>query len=327
MLGRFLLLWLVLASLVAWRWPDWFPTVLDPFAATKPWLGGLIAVTMFAIGSLLPRDELLKVAARWPAVLGGTIVQYTTMPLLAYVVGHALKLDRDTLIGVILVGCVPGAMASNVLTLTARGNVSYSVSLTTSATLLSPIMVPALLWLLLGASPEIESQFDPLQTALSLLLQVVLPVAAGHLLARWSHAFARGAGRIGPDVANLAILWIIAAVVGLNRERLGATSAGLLLALLTINLLGYAAGYAGGRLMRLPDPMRRALTLEIGMQNAGLGTVLALQLFPDSPAAAIPTAAYTFGCMLTGTILAQVWGLAAGRSAREAGESDEAPGS
>jgi BASS family bile acid:Na+ symporter len=74
-----------------------------------------------------------------------------------------------------------------------------------------------------------------------------------------------------------------------------------------INLLGYTAGWLGGLAMRLPVPMRRALTLEIGMQNAGLGTGLILTLFPDYPAAAIPTAAYTFGCMLTGTVLANVW--------------------
>lgn len=59
--------------------------------------------------------------------------------------------------------------------------------------------------------------------------------------------------------------------------------------------------------MRLPESMRRALTLEVGMQNAGLGTGLVLTLFPDNPTAAIPTAAYTFGCMLSGTLLAQAW--------------------
>ena len=74
-----------------------------------------------------------------------------------------------------------------------------------------------------------------------------------------------------------------------------------------INLAGYFAGYAGGRLLRLPRPMRRALTLEVGMQNAGLGTFLVLKVFNEEPAAAIPTALYTFGCMFTGTVLARLW--------------------
>jgi BASS family bile acid:Na+ symporter len=111
----------------------------------------------------------------------------------------------------------------------------------------------------------------------------------------------------GPVLANGTILWIIAVVVGLNRDRLGSATPLLMLALLLINLLGYAAGWIGGLGMRLPVPMRRALTLEIGMQNAGLGTALVLSLFPNNPAAAIPTAAYTFGCMFTGTLLAQFW--------------------
>ena len=88
---------------------------------------------------------------------------------------------------------------------------------------------------------------------------------------------------MGPMAANLTILWIIAVVVGLNRERLAEVTVVLLVALLTVNLLGYSAGYVGGGLLRLPDAMRRALTLEVGMQNAGLGTVLVLEDVGDGP--------------------------------------------
>jgi BASS family bile acid:Na+ symporter len=108
-------------------------------------------------------------------------------------------------------------------------------------------------------------------------------------------------------VANLVILWLIAVVVALNRHRLGQAGWDVLVALLAVNVLGYYAGYLGGMLLRLPEGMRRALTIEIGMQNAGLGTTLVLQLFPEQPAAAIPPALYTFGCMLTGTLLARWW--------------------
>lgn len=327
MLQRFLLLWLTLLSLAAFYWPEVWSHVapllggvadrlgsgFDPFIDTHRYglLKPLFIVTMFAIGCALPRDEIRQVVARWPTVLGGTAIQYTAMPLLAWGAAHAFRLEHEAMTGVIIVGCVPGAMASNVLTLAARGNVSYSVSLTTSATLLSPLVVPAALMLTLGASKGL----DPVQVFLDLLMLVVGPVVAGHVLC-WSFAsLARVLAAWGPVAANGTILWIIATVVGLNRDRLGSTTAGVLAALLAVNLLGYAAGYAGGGLMRLPGPMRRALTLEVGMQNAGLGTVLVLDLFPESPAAAIPTAAYTFGCMLTGTVLAQVWAVR-GRGSR-----------
>jgi len=309
MLQRLLIVWLVLLSLVAFSWPQWFGNVenpdglFDPFRDSEPYLDALIALTMFSLGWMLPADELRQVARRWPVVLGGTTAQYTTMPLLAWCTARLWGLDADDTIGVILVGCVPGAMASNVLTLNARGNTSYSVSLTTVSTLLSPLAVPAAMWLTLAAAQRSVSG----EASFKLLYTVVLPVVAGfatgRLLPNWQNA----ARRACPIVANLAILWVIAVVVALNRDRLAQASFGLLLPLLSINLLGYLAGYGAARTMRLPDRMRRALTLEVGMQNAGVGTVLALGLFPEQREIAIAPAIYTFGCMLTGTALAAVW--------------------
>ncbi|MBN2024762.1 MAG: bile acid:sodium symporter family protein [Pirellulales bacterium] len=302
-IARFLLVWLVLGSLLALRWTAWLPGVADPFAASQPALSGLIAATMFAIGSLLPRDEVAQVLRRWPAVLGGTAVQYASMPLLAYLAGRGLGLEGPLLTGVIMAGCVPGAMASNVLSLAARANVSYSVSLTTSSTLFSPILVPLGLKLTLG-------QWRPLpagEISFTLLWTVVAPVIAGYALARRSRRWEALARRTGSIVANLTILWIIAVVVALNRERLDGVDPIVLAALAMLNIGGYAVGGLGAWLMRLPQGMRRALALEVGMQNAGLGTMLVLTAFPDEPEAAIPTALYTFGCMATGTLLAQYW--------------------
>jgi BASS family bile acid:Na+ symporter len=213
------------------------------------------------------------------------------------------------MIGVVMVGCVPGAMASNVLTLIAGGNVSYSVSLTTSATLLSPIVAPLLLKLALGQWVN----FPALKVSVQLCWMVVGPVVAGHLLSRYYKSWAAVARRIGPTVANLTILWIIAVVVAKNRNTIGdfengtSTILGLIFALIAVNLMGYVSGYTGGWLMRLPEGMRRALTLEVGLQNAGLGTVLAMDLFGKDPRIAIAPALYTFGCMFTGTILARAW--------------------
>ncbi|MBI1349011.1 hypothetical protein GC163_22295 [bacterium] len=290
---------LVISSGLAYVWPaGWF----DPLTASAPWLGGLIALTMFAVGSLLPVDEIRQIGRRWPTVLFGTVVQYTVMPLLAYTIGRAFQFDAGTLAGVILVGCVPGAMASNVLTMLARGNTSYSVSLTTLATLASPVTVPLALWLTLDTQQD--SNFA--QVAITLLWQVVAPVILGFSLCRVSLRFQSLMQVLGPIIANLVILWIIAAVVAINRQRLTAVDLNLLLALFLINVGGYFAGYYSGAMIRLDEGMRRALTIEVGMQNCGLGTTLALSLFPGTPAA-IPTAVYTFGCMLTGTLLATWW--------------------
>jgi BASS family bile acid:Na+ symporter len=333
MLQRYLMVWLVLSSGVSLFWPRLFPGGFDPFLPSANALTAAIFVVMFAVGSLLRLDEVLEVGRRWPAVLFGTAVQYGSMPLLAYVIGHAFGFDKATLLGVIMVGCVPGAMASNVLTMTSRGNVSYSVALTTLATMLSPIAVPLALWLTLDVSGDLSGQFKFWRVSQELLIQVVLPVLLGFGLRRLSPLFERLAERWAAVVANLAILWIIAAVVGLNRQRLGMvfgfrdgglmfSESKLLLALLLINVLGYLSGYLAGRLVGLNDSMRRALTLEIGMQNCGLGTTLVVRLFPGDEyvAATIPTAAYTFGCVFTATLLALFWSRIPVKDGSEANE-------
>ncbi len=178
MFDRLLIVWLTVVSLVAYYWPHWFPSLAaaDPFLASKPFLDHLFALTMFAIGWMLPRDEIEQVRRRWPMVLAGTAVQYTSMPLLAWSMGLLLGLNEDARLGLILVGCVPDAMASGVLTLAARGNVSYAVSLTTASTLLAPLVVPFALRLFLGEA----SDFNPLAEAWRLTWMVVLPVLFGH---------------------------------------------------------------------------------------------------------------------------------------------------
>ncbi len=296
------LLLLVIVSIVAVVWPK-LSFGFDPFgqgAVVLPWL---VVSAMLAIGSVLPEDEIRQIARRWPTVLGGTAVQYTLMPLLAFLLVKAFGFADDLAAGLMIAGCVPGAMASNVLTLQARGNVSYSVSLTTSATLLSPLVVPLSLTLTIGATPG----YDGTTAVITLLWQVVLPVVTGFFLSRMIPLWHRMMLRLGTLIANTAILAIIAIVVGLKRDALGSVTLVLLTALLLLNLLGYAGGMLAGRAMRLPGDMRRALTLEVGMQNAGVGTVLAVQLFGEDTRAAIPCAIYTFGCMLTGTVLATLW--------------------
>ena len=174
----------------------------DPFSASQPYLPGIIALTMFTIGSLLPKEEIDQVFHRWPTVLGGTAVQYISMPLLAFGFGWLCGFRGPLLTGIVMAGCVPGAMASNVLTLTARANVSYSVSLTTSATLLSPLLVPLALKLTLGQ----WRTFPAGKMSLTLLLTVVLPVVAGYVISRLCPSFERVMKRIGPILANTVIL-------------------------------------------------------------------------------------------------------------------------
>ncbi|MDO5308178.1 MAG: bile acid:sodium symporter family protein [Planctomycetia bacterium] len=224
------------------------------------------------------------------------------MPMLAFCLAKLFHIEGGYFIGMMLAGCVPGAMASNVLTLTARGNVSYSVGLTTSATLLSPLVVPATLWLFLNHA---HIKIDTTAIMINLLITVVAPVAVGFTLARMWSLWRRLADAFAEIIANLAIIWIIASVVAKNFGQLSSLTLGIGTALALLNIGGYLAGYFGGKSLGLDSGMRRALAIEVGMQNAGLGTSLAMNYFPNTPEAALICATYTFGCMATGIILAQ----------------------
>jgi len=221
-----------------------------------------------------------------------------------------MGLDADARLGLFLVGCVPDAMASGVLTLAAGGNVSYAVSLTTCSTLLSPLVVPTALRLVLGESESVNLFSEGWQLA----WVVVFPVLLGHGLARLWPTAQSVVNRVAPAVANFTILAIIAVVVAKNRgslvvqDRQSLGSLGwLVAAILLVNILGYAAGYYGGKLCRLSEPMTRALTLVVGMQNAGLGSAIALRIFSDRPAVAIPCAIYTLLSVYTAFVLAFIW--------------------
>ncbi len=297
-----LLFWLVLSSGIAFMWPA-ERMGFDPFIASSELLWSLIIVTMLCLGTLVRPDELRPLRKNpWWVVLG-VATQVVVMPAAAWLATQWISMSEEIAAGVILVGCVPGAMASNVLTNTARGSVAYSVSLTTVATLLSPLTVPVVLFIVAGAQAD-----HPLtKTSLRLALFVVLPTVIGYLSARRWGEIRRFSLRFSSAVASIALLWIIASVVAGNRDKLANVGLLLVAALLAVNVVGYVAGMAVAAAASLPHRFRRALSLEVGMQNAGLGTALAASMYGNQTTATIPTAAYTFGCMLTGTVLAIWW--------------------
>lgn len=322
-LTKYLLIWLTLTCILAYYWPK-FGLGFDPFVLPPidcHWFKIsaaeiYISVTMLMIGSLLPVDELRAVAKNWTQIVSGTAVQYITMPLLAFISACIFGLTGPYFIGIMLVGCVPGAMASNMLVMIARGNVSYSVGLTTSATLLSPAVVPVTLYLAIsvlgpyfGCTNAVNQSYFNTQVVIdmakTLLLTVVLPVGIGFSLARVSkrwHAFSQLFGEI---VANLVIIMIIASVVAANRG--GKFPVNMVAPLILLNFGGFLAGWIGGKyILRLDIKKACALMIEIGMQNAGLGVMLAGIYFGTQPQVAMCCAMFTFGCMFTGIVLVQI---------------------
>lgn len=258
----------------------------------QPALAPAFALTMVLVGSLVRAEhrESFRRAPLRPIL--GLICQYTVMPLTAWLISLAFQ-EPALRIGIVLVGCMPGAIASNVMTLLFKGDLILSITLTTLATLTCPVILAFWLPLLAGAHLQVPAG----SLAVSAVWMVLLPAAAGILLRMYLPKFPPWWDRMATLVASMAIVLIIMVVVAANRERLTETGPFLMAALATLNLSAYGVAYLAGGLLGWPPAQRRTLVIEVGMQNAGLGSVLAMAHLGQ--AAAIPSAFYTALCVLT----------------------------
>lgn len=287
------LFWVLLGA--AWGYA--FPAAAAP---GRGWIAEALAVVMLGMGlTLAPGDvRALRHAGR-PALIG-VALQYLVMPLSAALVAWALRLPKELAVGLILVGAAPGGTASNVVTFLARGDVALSVAMTTCSTVLSPLLTP--LWAGILASAWVP--VDPLPLVLTVAKVVLLPVIVGVALRRlWTPAPWVIGGAL-PLVSMAAIAWIVGVIVALNRDRLAVAPA-VLLAVVTLNALGLALGYAAARGAGLSVRVRRTVAIEVGMQNSGLAVALAVAHF--GPLAAVPGALFSIWHNVTGPLLATLW--------------------
>jgi bile acid:Na+ symporter, BASS family len=271
--------------------------VLAPGAVLwmRPALQPAFAVTMFFVGTLVLPDQVRAFASAPLRVVTGLLCQYTIMPLCA--AGTALFFpDPQVRTGIVLVGCMPGAMASNVMTVLLGGDLILSVSLTTLATLLSPLVLA--LWLPLLADARVPVPVGPL--VWNATWMVVLPVAAGIALRRWRPVMPRRWDEAATSVASAAIVLIVLVVVAANHARLADLGVRLGAGMVALNLVAYGLAFLAGTAMGWPPAQRRTLVIEVGMQNAGLGSVLALAHLGE--AGAVPSAFYTGLCVLTAAL-------------------------
>lgn len=279
----------VLGAITAYLSPSLFLWVKSYFL----WM---FAATMFAVGLVLPIEEA-KSALKSPKSIGiGVVSQYTVMPLLGFVSAWVLTvLDYPPAlaVGFIIVGCAPGAMASNVMTYLAGGAVAFSIAMTMIATMLSPLLTPALMELLAGVWLPIP--FWPMMQ--TIFLTVVLPLIVAMLLKPKLSKYHDQIEHAAPALASIAIIIICSYAVAANQERIAQLSAWVVVLVIMVNGLGYLLGYLVATLFSFKTAYRTTLMIEIGMQNAGLGVALALKHF--EPEAALPGALFAVWCIVT----------------------------
>ncbi len=276
----------LLSALLAYWYPPLFLIFKDSFL----WF---FAATMFALGVVLNPDDLRDTLQHPGRIGAGVLTQYTVMPLLGFAVALAAPFSPELALGFVIVACAPGAMASNVMVYLAGGAVAYSIALTTLATLVSPLVTPSLVKLLGGVFLEIP--FWPMMQ--TILLTVLVPLLLGMVVHRILGGCLPMAREIAPGVAALAIIIICSYAVAANQVRIASVGIWVLVFVVLVNGLGYLLGWYLARLYGFDFRHRLTLAIEIGMQNAGLGVVLALRHF--TPETALPGALFAVWCILT----------------------------
>lgn len=287
----------LLSAVVALVWPDVFrqvkPTIISP----------LLGVIMFGMGLTLSADDFRVVFSRPKDVLIGCVAQFTVMPLLAFALSRIFQLDEALAIGVVLVGCCPGGTASNVITYLAKGDLALSVGMTGVSTLLAPVVTPLLVWLLAGKAVDV----DVMGMLLSIIWVVILPIVAGLIVKRlWPRQTSMVTAYL-PAVSSLAICSIVLIIIAANAQKLFLSGQIIMLVVILHNICGLAVGYGIGRFIKLSPAKRRAISIEVGMQNSGLASSLATLHFAAYPMATIPGAIFSVWHNISGAIVARIY--------------------
>jgi len=294
MFTQLLVLWVLSAVAIGFFKPE----ILTPL---KGYIDYLFAFTMFGIGAVLSSEDFIPIFKNPRKVLLGTIAQFAIMPALGFVVALAFKLPSQLALGLVLAGAVPDAMAAGVMTYLAEADVALSVSLTTLTTLISPAATPALTYVF--AKTFIPVNMWPL--LVSVFKMVIMPLLFGLAVRRYFGSYVEKIKEFFPAMSAAFIALICGLVTALNKDYLVSMSAVIFAAVIVHNLLGLAFGYGAGRLFRFDEKGCRTLSIGVGMQNAGLGAVLAIKHFSNE--AAIPNAIFAVWCIVSAAVLARIW--------------------
>ncbi len=262
----------------------------------------LLQVIMFGMGTELSIKDFKNVVKMPKGILIGIICHYTIMPLLGFAVASAFHFPKEIAAGIILVGCCPSGLASNVMSYLAKANLALSVSVTAISTLLAPLVSPLLMRLLAGQFVEIHfwAMFW------DIIKIVILPVVAGLVFHYTVRNRVSWLNKAMPLVSMIGIGLIITVITAAGRDSLMQVGLQLILATFIQNVAGYSFGYWAARLLGLAEKDCRTISLEVGMQNAGLASGLALTM---GKLATIGLAPAVFGPVMniSGSSLATWW--------------------
>ncbi|MGG5252299.1 bile acid:sodium symporter family protein [Neobacillus sp. SM06] len=288
-------LWVIFFGALSFFYPSGFTWI-------APHITLLLGIIMFGMGLTLSPSDFKAVFKAPRSVLIGVLAQFIIMPLLAFGLANLFQLEPEIAVGVILVGCCPGGTASNVMTFLAKGNTALSVAVTSISTLLAPILTPTLTLLLASKWLPVSASSMFVSIAQIVLVPIVLGIIVKLL---FKNQVAKSVSAL-PLISVVGIVAVASAVVAVNAGKIAETGLLILGVVALHNVLGLLFGFLAAKLLKLDFSSQKAISIEVGMQNSGLGAALALAHF--SPLAAVPSAIFSVWHNISGPILATWWG-------------------
>ncbi|MGN1256476.1 MAG: bile acid:sodium symporter family protein [Bacteroidaceae bacterium] len=262
---------IILVAVIAMFFPDIFGWVQRGNVASV--ILGLIMLTM---GCTLSTNDFRILIKRPGDIFIGSMAQFTVMPLLAWTLSQVFHLNPFMSAGLILVGCCPGGVSSNIMSFLCRGDVAYSVGMTTASTLLAPFVTPLLVYWLAGTNIEVNVWGMFQNILVVTLIPICIGCAFNYFLGQ--KAMFQDVQRIMPGMSVICLALIVGGVIYSVHPLLLQNGLGLVLLTLCVvflhNGLGYLLGFAVGHMCGFSTAKKRTLSIEVGMQNAGMATVL-----------------------------------------------------
>lgn len=291
---------IIVAATLAMFFPQYFTQVGD--FQLKTLIVPLLQIIMFGMGTTMSPKDFEAVVKSPKSVVIGLICQFTIMPFIGYFLATSFNLPPEIAAGVILIGSSPSGLASNVMAYIAKANVALSLTITSCATLLAPILTPLLMKLLGGAFIEV----DFFKMMIEILKIIILPIGVGLLVNKLFRNQTEFLNKYMPLVSMAGIALIICIITAAGRDSLLKVGGVLVLCTLIHNLSGYVLGYWSARALKLPEQDCRTVAIEVGLQNGGLASGIALQM---GKVATVGLAPALFGPIMniTGSLLASWW--------------------
>ena len=262
----------------------------------------LMQIIMFGMGTTMSLRDFYGVIKMPKGVVVGLLCQFTIMPFVGLALAKSFGFPPEIAAGVVLIGSSPCGLASNVMNFIAGSNLALSITLTAVATMVAPIMTPLMMKLLAGQFIEI-SFFGMMWTVFKI---VIIPVVAGLIFNYVVHGRAKWLDRAMPVVSMVGIAYIITIITAAGRDGLLTMGIALVIAAILHNSLGYLFGYWGSRLFGLDEKSCRTISIEVGLQNGGLASGIALSM---GKVATMGLAPAVFGpwMNISGSALANFW--------------------